>query len=167
MSDYEDPNAEWNAQFEQDPAAAAYQLAQTAIAQHEYENARGYDEQRVAANAAAMLAQAEAQRVAQQRAAAVGQTVDRSMAAAHGEDWVKHSSTVGARLAADEQFAQVAGSDDTNAMLQYVDGIYQQVVNASDPTKAEWEKIANAGQVEYWQNPAVRSVIGDIQNRGR
>ena len=155
----DDPNAEWNAQFETDPAAAAYQLAQTAIAQHEYENQRGFDEQRVAVQAAALLADAQAQYADAQAGQQVAQTIDRSMAAAYGEKYVELAPQVGSRLAADPVFQQMNHSD-ANAVLQHVDGVYQQVAQKSDPSTAEWARIKAAGARPYHQGFSTISDAG-------
>ena len=152
MSEFydEDPNAAWNAGFEADPATTAYALAQAAIAEHEAQNQQGLDEARVAEQAASILAQQQQRLASEQAGADLARTIDRSMTAAYGAQYASLSTEVPNRLAGDPGFQQINHSD-PNAVLQFVDGVYQQVANESDPGVAEWSKIKAAGTGSYYE----------------
>ena len=156
MGDYyeEDPNAGWNAGFEADPATTAYALAQAAIAEHEAQNQQGLDAQRVAHEAAQIIAQQQAVQAQQVAEAEVARAVDRSMVAEYGARYTQLASEVGNRIAADPAFANV-NQRDPNAVLQYIDGVYQQVATESDPAVKEWKAIQNAGPRTYFSSRAV------------
>ena len=161
MGDYyeEDPNAGWNAGFEADPATTAYQLAQAAIAEHEAQNQRGFDEQRVAEQAASILAQAQAQQAAVQANEQVARTVDRSMVAHYGQRYADLAAQVGSRLAGDPEFATV-NHQDPAAVLAYVDRTFNTVASESDPGVQEWQRIKAAGPGSYHDARSIDDALG-------
>jgi hypothetical protein len=156
MGDYyeEDPNAAWNAGFEADPATTAYALAQAAIAEHETQNQQGLDEERVAEQAASILAQQQAQQAVAQANEQVARTVDRSMVAAYGAKYAQLAPQIGQRLAGDPAFSQI-NTQDANAVLQYIDKTFNEISRETDPNVAEWQAIQKAGPRKYFDSRAV------------
>jgi len=160
-----DPNVEaWDSQFYESPSVAATNLIDARLAQREIDSYRYQDEQRVAANAAAMLAQAQAQQAEQAAGAAFAQTIDRSMTAAYGAEFHNHAPAVGQRLSADPGFAAINQSD-PNAVLAYVDRTYQQIVAERDPGVAEWASIKKAGPKPYWQNSETMRALNEAKGQ--
>lgn len=155
----------WNAQFFDDPTSTTLNLVEAALAARDAQEYRTHDAQQVAANAAAMLAQAQAQHAEQAAGAELAQAVDRSMAHQYGAEYAKHAPTVGRRLADDPGFAAINQSD-PNAVLQYIDQTYQQVVAERDPGVQEWARIKQAGQKEYWRSAEYRQALDEVQRRG-
>lgn len=153
--EYEEANQGWNAAFEGDPAGTAYELARRAIAEHEAANQRAGDEQKVAQEAARILAQQQAQLAQAAAEAEVARAVDRSMTAEYRERYTQLAGEVGNRIAGDPEFAKI-NQRDANAVLQYIDGVYQQVANESNPAIAEWKAVQKAGPRTYFDS---RSII--------
>jgi hypothetical protein len=168
MSDqFYDEDEAWNelsAQYEEDPAATAARLAQAYAAQEVA--AQMPDPVQLATAAASAVNQLNAQAHEAQQLAQETSLLDRSMSAEYGAEWANLAPKVGARLAARQDLAAAYDqTTDANERLQILDQVFQEVRADSDPDRAAFKKIKEAGPNEYWRNAGYQDALKEVQGR--
>jgi hypothetical protein len=157
----EDGWDEWNAAYEQNPVETAAALARAYA--HEAVAQNHVDPSLIATQAALQVEQLRQNAEATQRQEREAQDIDRSMAAEYGRSWADHSAYVGERLAGDEDLQKEwAAKPSTYDRLQLIDRIYNEVKDARDVGKKEWDETVRfaRSQGRYWENPEVRNQFG-------